>query len=76
MYIIDGAITVTEIMKKSPAEDAGFKEGDIVIGVENNLSGNIQTYKTLLQNAGSRIKVLINRKGELMILNIRVKNIL
>jgi hypothetical protein len=76
MYIIDGAITVTEIMKKSPAEAAGFKEGDIVIGVENNLSGNIQTYKTLLQNAGSRVKVLINRNGDLRILTIKVKNIL
>ena len=76
MYIIEGAITVTEIMKKSPAEAAGFKEGDIVIGVDNNLSGNIQTYKTLLQNAGRRIKVLISRKGELMILTIKVKSIL
>ncbi len=75
MYIVDGAITVTEIMKKSPAELAGFKEGDIVMGVENNLSGNIQTYKTLLQNAGARIKVLISRKGELKILTIKVKSI-
>jgi len=75
MYIVDGAITVTEIMKKSPAELAGFKEGDIVVGVENNLSGNIQTYKTLLQNAGARIKVLISRKGELKILTIKVKSI-
>jgi C-terminal processing protease CtpA/Prc len=63
-------------MKKSPAETAGFKEGDIVIGVENNLSGNIQTYKTLLQNAGGKVKVLISRKGELMILTIKVKSIL
>lgn len=76
MYIINGAITVTEIMKKSPAEAAGFKEGDIVIGVENNLSGNIQTYKTLLQNAGTRIKVLISREGELKILTIKVRSIL
>jgi hypothetical protein len=76
MYLIDGAITVTEIMKKSPAEAAGFKEGDIVIGIENNLSGNIQTYKALLQNAGSKVRVLINRNGELMVINIRVKNIL
>jgi hypothetical protein len=75
MYIVDGAITVTEIMKKSPAEEAGFNEGDIVIGVENNLSGNIQTYKTLLQNAGARVKVLISRKGELKILSIKVKSI-
>lgn len=76
MYIINGAITVTEIMKKSPAETAGFIEGDIVIGVENNLSGNIQAYKTLLQNAGAKIKVLISRDGDLKILTIKVRSIL
>lgn len=76
MYIINGTITVTEIMKKSPAEAAGFKEGDIVIGVENNLSGNIQAYKTLLQNAGARIKVLISRNGDLKIITIKVRSIL
>jgi C-terminal processing protease CtpA/Prc len=76
MYLINGAITVTDIMKKSPAEVAGFKEGDIVIGVENNLSGNIQAYKTLLQNAGAKIKVLISRNGELKILTVKVRSIL
>ena len=76
MYIIEGNITVTDIMKKSPAETAGFKEGDIVLGVDNNLSGNIQTYKGLLQNANSKIKVLISRNGALMVLTIKVKSIL
>ena len=76
MYLIDGAITVTDIMKKSPAEEAGFMEGDIVLGVDNNLSGNIQTYKFLLQNAGAKIKILISRKGELKVIPLKVKSIL
>lgn len=76
MYLIDGVITITDIMDKSPAQEAGFIPGDIVIGVENNLSGNIQVYKTLLQNAGSKVKVIINRKGELKVVYIRVRNIL
>ena len=76
MYIVDGAITVTDIMKKSPAEEAGFIPGDIVLGVDNDLSSNIQSYKTHLQNAGARIKVLISRKGELMVLTIKVRSIL
>ncbi|MEP7318107.1 MAG: aspartyl protease family protein [Panacibacter sp.] len=76
MYLIEGAITVTDIMDKSPAEEAGFQIGDIVVGVENDLSGNIQSYKTLLQNARTRIKVLISRKGELMVITIKVKSIL
>ena len=75
MYLIDGAITVTDIMKKSPAENAGFVPGDIVLGVDNDLSGNIQSYKTHLQNAGARIKVLISRNGELMVLTIKVRSI-
>jgi len=75
MYLVDGAITVTDIMKKSPAEEAGFMEGDIVLGVDNNLSGNIQTYKALLQNAGAKIKILISRKGELKVITLKVKSI-
>lgn len=76
MYLMDGAITVTEVMKKSPAEDAGFIPGDLVLGIDNNISGNIQTYKTLLQNAGAKIKVLISRKGELMVITLKVRSIL
>ena len=76
MYLVDGSITVTDIMKKSPAEDAGFIPGDIVLGVDNDLSGNIQSYKTHLQNAGARIKVLISRKGELIVLTIKVRSVL
>jgi len=76
MYLIDGAITVTDIMKKSPAEAAGFIPGDIVLGIDNDLSGNIQHYKTLLQNAGARVKVLISRNGELMVLTMKIRSIL
>jgi len=76
MYLIDGAITVTDIMKKSPAEDAGFVQGDIVLGVDNDLSGNIQSYKTHLQNAGEKVKVLVSRKGELMVITMKIRSIL
>lgn len=76
MYLVDGAITITDVMDKSPAKEAGFMPGDIVLGVENNFTGNIQVYKTLLQNGGARVKVVINRKGELKQVVIRVKNIL
>lgn len=76
MYLIDGVITVTDIMEKSPAAEAGFMPGDIVVGVENNLSGNIQQYKIMLQNPGYRMKVIIMRKNELKELYIKVKSIL
>ncbi len=76
MYLVEGAIMVTDVMKDSPAEEAGFQLGDIVVGVENDLSGNIQSYKNMLQNARARVKVLVNRKGELTMLSIKVRSIL
>jgi hypothetical protein len=75
-YLIDGAITVTDIIKGSPAEKAGFEEGDIILGVGNNFSNNIQTYKVLLQNAKARVNIVIMRKGMARILEIRIKSIL
>jgi hypothetical protein len=75
-YLVDGAITVTDIIKDSPAEKAGFKEGDIIIGVETNFSNNIQAYKTLLQSAKSRVRVLVMRDGQPEVINIKVKSIL
>ena len=74
-YLINGAITVTDIIKESPAEKAGFKYGDIIIGVENNFSNNIQTYKVLLQNAKARLRVVVMRNGEPQIIYIKVKSI-
>lgn len=75
-YLIDGAITVTDIIKGSPAEKAGFQEGDIILGVANNFSNNIQAYKVLLQNAKSRISVVVMRKGTPEVIEIKVKSIL
>jgi len=75
-YLINGAITVTDIIKDSPAEKAGFQFDDIIIGVEGNFTNNIQAYKVLMQNAKSRLRVLVMRKGEPIILYIKVKSIL
>ncbi|HVX49509.1 MAG TPA: aspartyl protease family protein [Chitinophagaceae bacterium] len=75
LYVIDGAITVQDIVKKSPADEAGFQEGDVVMAIENNVSNNIQAYKTLLQGPGNRVRVLIIRKGEPKILYLRIKSI-
>ena len=75
MYLIDGAVTVTDIMKKSPAEEAGFKDGDVILAVDNNISNNIQTYKALLQTTHSRVKILVLRNGSPLILYLRIKSI-
>ncbi|MFD2526181.1 aspartyl protease family protein [Flavihumibacter stibioxidans] len=77
-YFINGQVTVTDIMPGSPAEKAGFLEGDIIIAVNNNMSRNIQEYRNMLQQVGIRLKFLVVRKkdGDLEELYMRVGSIL
>lgn len=65
LFMEDGHVTVSDVMKNSPAEKAGLKEGDYIIGVGNDLSGNLQTFKQILQDSGRKVKLLYQRDGEL-----------
>ena len=69
-------ITVTDIIKGSPAEEAGLKINDIIIGVDNDFTNNIQAYKALLQNAHTRVQIVILRNNKLEMLTMKVKSIL
>lgn len=78
IYFINGQVTVTDVMKGSPADKAGFIEGDIIIAINNNMSRNIQSYRNLLQQPGEKLKFLVVRakNGDLEELNMKVGNIL
>lgn len=76
LYWIDGEVRVGDVMKDSPAEKAGFKVDDIILGVDNNFSKNIQAYKNVLQNTGEKVRVVVNRNGALEQLSLKVKSIL
>jgi hypothetical protein len=76
LYWEDGLIRLGDIMPGSPAEKAGFQPDDILIGVDNNFTNNIQAYKNLLQSAGERLKLIIRRKQELMTITLHVRSIL
>ena len=74
--LVNNAITVTNIIPDSPAEKAGLKEGDIIIGVETNFSNNIQAYKILLQNAKAKLRVTVVRNGQSQVIELKVESIL
>ena len=76
IYVEDGFIVVDDVIKDSPGEKAGFQVGDVIIGIGNNFSGNIQAYRAILQNAETKLKVIITRNGEAKVLNLNVRNIL
>jgi len=76
LYWIDGEIRVGDVMKDSPAEKAGLKVDDVVIGINDNLSQNLQLYKSMLQNTGDKVKLLVSRKpGGLLEMNMKIKSI-
>ena len=75
IYLENGDITVEDIMENSPAAKAGFQEGDIILAIDNDISRDIQAFKTLLQTPDARLKVLVWRKGDLKTIYIRIGRI-
>jgi len=75
MYYIDGKIIADDVIKNSPAYKAGLKKDDIIIGINNNFSNDISTYKNLLQNVGEKIRLLVMRDTTLLVISFRVGKI-
>ncbi len=77
LYLIEGEIRVGDVMINSPADKAGFKVDDVVISVNENISKNLQLYKSMLRNAGDRVRFVVYRPSTGNTeLTIKVKSIL
>lgn len=76
IYLINGRVEVTDIIKGSPAEKAGFRKGDIIMAINNNLGPNLQLFRELLKNIGTRAVCLISRDKDLIIKKLPIKSIL
>ncbi len=76
LFYENGRVIIGDVAKKSPADVAGLKEGDVVISVNKNFSQNLQQYKSAIQTTGDRLKLIITRQGELKEFSLKVKSIL
>lgn len=76
IYYIDDKIIVDDVVSGSPAEKAGFKKEDIIVAINNNTSNNIQTYKTIMQTLGQKLRFLVIRDGMPMMLSMKARSIL
>jgi len=63
LFYEEGHVLVDGVAKDSPAEKAGIKEGDIILGVNSDLTGNLQNFKNIIQASRDNIYLLIQRKG-------------
>ncbi|MEP6627803.1 MAG: aspartyl protease family protein [Ginsengibacter sp.] len=75
MYYVDGKILADEIIKGSPAFKSGLKKDDVIMGINNNFSNDIGIYKTLMQNVGERITLIILRDNVPLIISFKVGRI-
>jgi hypothetical protein len=76
IYMVDGEIIIEDVLKDSPGEKAGLLPGDVLIGIDTNITRNMQTYKNMLQAAGARLKLLVIRNGVAVVANLKVASIL
>lgn len=68
-------IVVADVQKDGPAAKAGLLEGDMIISVDNNFSGHIQTYKNLLEEENTKFKIIIRRNAELIEIKMKTGSI-
>lgn len=75
--LVRGKIVVTGVMKESPGEKAGFREGDIVLEVNGDARQDVQEVQSLMRTIGPKVRVLVRREeGEVALLSLKVKSIL
>ena len=76
LYFIDGRIEIGSVAVGSPAEQAGIKEGDVVIAINNDFSQNFNKYKMAILASNTKVKIVIRREGELVQVEMKMKSIL
>jgi Aspartyl protease len=71
LYNFYDKIFIDDIIKGSPAEKAGLKNGDELIAVGLDFSGSIYNYENLLQRAKEQIKIIIKRDDKMQFVLLR-----
>ncbi|MEO7801648.1 MAG: aspartyl protease family protein [Ginsengibacter sp.] len=75
IYFIDGRIIIDDVVPDSPADKSNFKKDDIILAINNNFTNDINQYKDLMQSAEDKVKVLILRNNQPILINFKVGKI-
>ncbi len=75
LYQYGDVVEVGDVMPGSPAESAGFRSGDVLLSVNNNMTNNIQVYKNLMQTPGTKVNIVVLRDDGPEMLTLKIKNI-
>ena len=75
LYLVEGKVILGDVADRSPAANAGLREGDVVIAINKNFTQNLMLYKQSLQTPGEKVKMIISRDGQLLEFEFKVKSI-
>ena len=75
LYYVDGKIIIGDVAEGSPGKKAGLQEGDVVISINKVFNHNLSQLKAALQNANTKVKMIISREGELKVFEFKVLSI-
>ncbi|MFC7526355.1 aspartyl protease family protein [Parapedobacter sp. GCM10030251] len=76
LYFMNNVTVIGSIVKGSPAELAGLKEGDVLIAIDNNASQDFMQYKKALMSAKKQVKLIIRREEELIEIPLKLLSVL
>ena len=75
--LVDGKVTVTDVMPNSPADLAGLREGDVILEINGDKHQDVQNYQNLLKTIGPKVKIRVRRSnGEDALVAVKVSSIL
>ena len=57
-------VVVSDVQRRSVAEEAGLRVGDVVQEVNRKAVSNMPEYRKVMQSVDTMVMFLINRKGE------------
>jgi serine protease Do len=71
----EGAL-VSEVVKDSPADKAGIKQGDIILECNGSAIKSIGSFRNeiALMKPGSQLQLKINRKGNILVLSVSLES--
>ncbi len=70
LYYYDKKVIVDDIVPKSPAEKAGLKNGDEIVCVANNCTGNVDTYTNIIQKVKETVRIIVNRNDKVFFITL------
>lgn len=78
-YSLAPSFAIVEIRKGSPAERAGLQLGDVILSINNRHAHSYsmqQVIQLFYDETGKRIKLLVDRKGNQMVFEFRLEDLL